>query len=183
MCGCFFFAPGPSLGTSLWLGWGCTADSKSRLKRRLHSSAAAGGGCMLDPGALQRTTTKGNNAEKLDTSGEQGKCPESAQIPAQAYHQQGTTIDHKTTSEMASPARLHVRAEARPSGGGTLKVLLFFNLLQPPKLGNASGKSPISSAWTDVCRTSQNTQLSEPLLDFIAKLSGNQIMNYSCLLL
>lgn len=96
----------------------------------------------------------------------------------QAYHQQGTTIDHKTTLEMASPAWLHVRAEARPSGGEMLKVLLFFNLLQPP-----SGESPISSAWTDVCRTSQNTQLSEPLLDFLAKLSGNQLMNYSCLLL
>lgn len=76
MCGCFFFAPGSSLGTSLRLGWGCSADSRSRLRRRLHSTAAAaaaGGGCMLDPGTLQRTTTHGNNAEKLDTSGEQGK--------------------------------------------------------------------------------------------------------------
>lgn len=35
---------------------------------------------------------------------------------------------------MASPAWLELRAEARPSGGETLKVLLFFNLFQPLKL-------------------------------------------------
>lgn len=92
----------------------------------------------------------------------------------QAYHEQGTTIDHKTTLEMASPAWLHVRAEARPSGGETLKVLLFFNLLQPPELRNASGRRTISSAWTgDIPKYAAVG----------AKFSGNQIMNYSCLLL
>lgn len=74
-----------------------------------------------------------NNKQRSWTPGK--NVPSQHKFP-QAYHQQGTTIDHKTTSEMASPAWLHVRAEARPSGGATLKALLFFNLFQPPQLRN-----------------------------------------------
>lgn len=74
MCGWFLFAPGSSLAAflSLRLDLGCWAERKSRLKRRLHSTAAAvaGGGCMLGAGTLQRSTTTGNNAEKLGTSRE-----------------------------------------------------------------------------------------------------------------
>lgn len=66
MCGWFLF--GAFL--SLRLGLGCWADRKSRLKRRLHRTAVAGGGCMLGAGTLQRSTTTGNNAEKLGTSRE-----------------------------------------------------------------------------------------------------------------
>lgn len=73
---------------------------------------------MLGAGTLQRSTTTGNNAEKLDTSREKN-------VPSRHKFWQGTTMDQKTTAELNLPAWQQLHAEARPSGGETLRAFVF----------------------------------------------------------
>lgn len=163
MCGWFLFAPGSSLGAfvSPSLGLGCWADRKSRLKRRIHRTTAAGRGCMLGAGTLQRSTTTGNNAEKLDTSREE-KCPGSAQILA------GNNYGSENHSG-AEPASLAATACWSTSiwrrDAQSFCFLTFSSL--------CSSDAPTSRASARSARRGQtfqnvpDTQPSELLLDFI----------------